>query len=536
MKKEKSPIAARWPWILLLIISNIWAIIITYAITKSAYAVCVGSSPSLRSAKTAPQPAVDTAERALRALPAPSTKALPTVVPSVAKAIALPPVTPVKWAAEGRFEQSWRSYTCKARNTLKFNPPTVVYGPNGEKLVRYDTWSVSDPQFIRKDHEMWWKHYAVVKWRQLSGCPWKGGELFFCEPEYSSGSLSIMENTRVAGTGPKTHVCSPTGNSGDLILNGALASGNPIEFDTVFWADITATWTYQHFVQNTLPKMAQTSLFMPELFAQGSNVTAIQELALDRYPIINQFYSHLGWNVMDARTVPITAKKLIYPCNTPPLHPSLWQIAQENVLQIRPKPLDQRRKLVYAGRTRVGRIENDGRQVENEKALFSLFQHWSEFEFVQFDHREYRSLPQLAALFADARVLIGPHGGALTNIIFMGCDATVIELFPLVKGEKAPLRHAGMMMYLQSMFLRHDYWMLPIGTRVEKGDFDAPIIEVCEILMTSLGAPMWLREKYGDTVSNPADACVLLLGDSYESYQGYTGIRHPLIYPNSPST
>ena len=44
-------------------------------------------------------------------------------------------------------------------------------------------------------------------------------------------------------------------------------------------------------------------------------------------------------------------------------------------------------------------------------------------------------------------------------------------------------------MYMQSMFVNHEYWMLPAATEATNADFDVPLLELCDILMLTLGAP-----------------------------------------------
>jgi hypothetical protein len=61
----------------------------------------------------------------------------------------------------------------------------------------------------------------------------------------------------------------------------------------------------------------------------------------------------------------------------------------------------------------------------------------------QFDHTKYTTIQSLIDYFSTARGLIGPHGGCLTNTVFLGCNSLVVELFPLVNGVKPPIGHPG---------------------------------------------------------------------------------------------
>lgn len=248
-----------------------------------------------------------------------------------------------------------------------------------------------------------------------------------------------------------------------------------------------------------LPKVAQALLLAPEAVSAvpgqappgvPGGVTAVQELLLDRYPIIREIYKHLGWGVVDERQRPVVGSRLLYSCVAPPLTPWLWQVGQAAVLGVKPLPLQQRDRLVYCGRTGKGRIENAGRQVLNEDELLPELErlvaapHGLTLEY--FDHRDHPTLPDLIAYFSRARALVGPHGGCLTNVVFMGCGSSVLEVYPLVGGVRTPVGHPAYMMYLQASFMEQDYSMLPVHTPDEAGSAAVPVGDVISLLDASL--------------------------------------------------
>lgn len=114
---------------------------------------------------------------------------------------------------------------------------------------------------------------------------------------------------------------------------------------------------------------------------------------------------------------------------------------------------------------------------------------WAGYDIVEFDHRKYPTVESLLEFWSDARALIGPHGGCLTNVVFMPANSLVVELYPLVGGTRSASPHMAMMMYMQSMFLEHEYWMLPQTTWSRKGHFKVDASLLCEILGVSLGMP-----------------------------------------------
>jgi hypothetical protein len=183
-------------------------------------------------------------------------------------------------------------------------------------------------------------------------------------------------------------------------------------------------------------------------------ITAVQELLLQRYPIVRDLYAYLGWDATDERARALHTDRLVYSCVSPPLHPYLWQLGQAQVLRVEPRPIPERDTIVYCGRTTKGRIENAGRRVLNEPELLDTLRAAGSsrgLKVEEFDHLAYNTVPALTAYFSRARAIVGPHGGCLTNVLFMGCNSVVLELFPLVHGIKPPVGHAGVFLTLPSL-------------------------------------------------------------------------------------
>jgi len=226
---------------------------------------------------------------------------------------------------------------------------------------------------------------------------------------------------------------------------------------------------------------------MPEI-TTWTNITTNQELQLHKFPIIQWIHDHLHMKVVDELPNAIKAQTLLYSCVTPPLHPYLWQLGQERFLRLPPPQAPaKRRRIVYCSRTAGGHTDNTGRRVLNEDELLRYMrQSFPQYELTIFNHAQFHTVQDLIDFFADTVALIGPHGGCLTNILFLPCNTFVLELFPLVNGIKPPLGHPGMMMYMQAMFLRQQYWMLPVTTRSHLGDMNVPLDQFSRILQTAL--------------------------------------------------
>lgn len=374
----------------------------------------------------------------------------------------------------------------------------LEWGASGEELpaldnarLQFGDWSMAWPRFVRPAHERWFASYEIATWRAGTGCPQPPNRLGFCEASYVNGGVSVVHNVSVAGE-PTGHDCGQSGALRTLIANGDGGGRAPVRVvDTLAWVVIPATWTPQHWMENTLPKLAQLLEYVPGMMALR-RVSATQELLLDRFPIVAKVYEHMGWAVFDERAAPIAARTVLYACNAPPMHPYLWQQGQQHVLRVAPRPMADRTVISYCGRTRAGHTENAGRRVLNEDAVLAALRAYTadgRYTVEEFDHRQHMSLPSLIDYFATVRLFIGPHGGCLTNVVYLGCNSAVVELFPLVNGIRPPLGHPGMMMYMQSSFLEQDYFMLPVTTTSQEGDMTVPIDELRDVLTAALGAP-----------------------------------------------
>lgn len=189
-----------------------------------------------------------------------------------------------------------------------------------------------------------------------------------------------------------------------------------------------------------------------------------------------------------------------------------------------PLPLSARRVVLYCGRSDAKTTENVGRRVLNEDEVLDALRNWGgargsgaslglgDYELITFDHRNYPSLDALAALMRRVRVIVGPHGGCLTNVVFMSCGSAAVELFPRLNGEGPPVGHPAMMMYLQargwgggagirrrwgspqplrlpqSSFVGLHYHMLPVDSYSKVADIAVPLEHLRGIFELALKA------------------------------------------------
>jgi len=109
------------------------------------------------------------------------------------------------------------------------------------------------------------------------------------------------------------------------------------------------------------------------------------------------------------------------------------------------------------------------RSVAGETQLLSMMRAWMApgFKLKVFEHRRGARIEEDAAEFWSAKVVIGPHGGAMGNLVFANPEAHVVEFLPMAKmrrvNDKANIRPCY---FYLSRALNLTYWM------VEPDNFD----------------------------------------------------------------
>ncbi|CAF4037878.1 unnamed protein product, partial [Adineta steineri] len=94
--------------------------------------------------------------------------------------------------------------------------------------------------------------------------------------------------------------------------------------------------------------------------------------------------------------------------------------------------------------------------------------------YVQYDHSKDKDhIRSRIELFYNAKIIIGVHSGALSNMNFAQSGTTIIEIMPY-RQESSVLPMtcsmfrpdnlkacAGYILYTQAQLLNHSYWILP---------------------------------------------------------------------------
>lgn len=182
----------------------------------------------------------------------------------------------------------------------------------------------------------------------------------------------------------------------------------------------------------------------------------------------------------------IGARLLINPCRTPGIHPSLWQDARLMYWSISgiPKPGSElkRNNFIYIQRTAKNAM-NSARLILNEDAFTKVLRDYCSkhsLNYVQYDHSQDNDhIRSRIELFYNAKVIIGVHSGALSNMNFAQAGTTVIEIMPYrADSSSLPMTCsmfrpenlkacAGYILYTQAKLLNQSYWILPFVVNLE---------------------------------------------------------------------
>ena len=222
--------------------------------------------------------------------------------------------------------------------------------------------------------------------------------------------------------------------------------------------------SFQHFVDGVLPKLvilAETLRKEPSFtLAMDTRIKKeMPKLLLERMGLLKG--SIASWEDLPWKSGQLYADKLIIGCKVPPLHPELWQKAQDLLdLPWKKEGWKQKRHVLLYLSRKEG-TSNPGRNVLNEDQLVERLKAWTRkqgFEFVLFRASNYKTLDSLFLMLADVDVVIGPHGGAFYNMLFMRRGITVIEFMPDSPSFVSTSQAVHLIIYLQASLLGNNYF------------------------------------------------------------------------------
>ena len=103
------------------------------------------------------------------------------------------------------------------------------------------------------------------------------------------------------------------------------------------------------------------------------------------------------------------------------------------------------------------------------------------YKYVSFFHTEYKSLEATMKLWSTAAAVIGPHGGAFTNMLLAPKGTTIVEFLPNGAIFTGPTFKEHLAPYQQAMVLGHRYYAV-MSQFSKRDDIIVNIREVLDIL------------------------------------------------------
>lgn len=309
--------------------------------------------------------------------------------------------------------------------------------------------------------------------------------LIMQEPKYLEGRVDVIANGVVSHNldcgWPADH--SQSENPFDSRLVGHFRG-------TLVPLVVPEGLSFQHFVDGVLPKLV---ILMDVLQKEPSYTIAMDMRIVKDMP--KQMMERMGlfrgtvtsWGSLPWKNGRLYADKLIMGCKVPPLHPELWQKAQDLFdLPWKKEGWKQKRHIVLYLSRKQG-TNNPGRDVVNENQLVEELRKWSNkkgFELVVFAASNYKTLDDLFTLLADVDAVIGPHGGAFYNMLFMRRGITVIEFMPDTRLFLSTVQAVHLIIYLQASLLGNNYFNIRSADKGHSNMFIEPSL-VLEALNTA---------------------------------------------------
>ncbi|KAG6947814.1 hypothetical protein JG687_00015860 [Phytophthora cactorum] len=216
------------------------------------------------------------------------------------------------------------------------------------------------------------------------------------------------------------HDVSHTSFEHDLNTNASdLAAGTRV--GTLVVATSPDSWSFQHFVDRVAVVWSQAQLVIPTV---KKTETVIVSGRKPRDAIVNNIYKVMvGQHLHKPGSV--FAKRLVFSCRAPLIHPFTTQRITENIFQSLPPSAtaseSDRNIILFLSRSSGGKAFNGGRRILNEPKLFdaisSMLKATGRPEKLQyFRHDKFNGLDDVATFMRDrVKMMIGPHGAAFYN-------------------------------------------------------------------------------------------------------------------------
>ena len=284
--------------------------------------------------------------------------------------------------------------------------------------------SLPAPQMIGEYMERW-AAKGVSQWGGVTGEIWRGQKFTLPVPIANCGMSSSMADFMVYPAEAPTYTLG--------VIAIALAP---------------EAWSWQHFVQDVMPKIWFLSEAVGGLSGLKEHIFLIPPA---RDAVIYEMMEFMGLKYANEPVdAAVGVLDGLVACRVPGVHPRLWRgiHAIFNTAVMQPPPPPSRAVFLDRGNAANGRHES------NADSMFDTL--LTVFPSIRFSGG---TLQYKLSLFADAIAVVGSHGGAFFNIIFAPVVTCVIEhqafsVFTTFSGINAE------MMYVTAAGFGQPYWRI----------------------------------------------------------------------------
>ena len=355
--------------------------------------------------------------------------------------------------------ERWFPVSSEDSNSMLGEITRNILNNTKTSVIKYQPFSTTKPLFIdQHDETLFWKNSGN---QAQSGLP---------SSEQLIGRIKVLRNQVIHSS----QNCGWQNNETftDHVLPTIKVRKH---IDYVCPLLVPQSSSFQHFVDGVLPKLMQVFHIV-----NNTQVQLMLYRSWDRS--IEQMLAKLG---IDSDRITYydsgyyNGKYVLDTCVTPPLHPSLWNIARKRLgIDISHPVRNTNGYVVYVSRTSS---RNYGRNVKNEEAVIDFLQRRYSYKFQMF--LKPPELKETLNLFRNARILIGVHGGALYNVLFCPQETEIVEIMPTNEtGEVVPDSLAHTIIWKMTSMLRQTYWRLSAPPENKLGDVKLNIKKLEKVL------------------------------------------------------
>mmetsp|Transcript_14724 Transcript_14724/g.41685 ORF Transcript_14724/g.41685 Transcript_14724/m.41685 type:complete len:463 (+) Transcript_14724:114-1502(+) len=216
---------------------------------------------------------------------------------------------------------------------------------------------------------------------------------------------------------------------------------------------VPLSFIFQHFTDGVLPKI----MFQLDII-RNRNITLVLDEPKD--PIIVEMISRLGLQYVTvsarARLV-VGAKEMYSGCKVPPVHPILWRRARVLLTGKDPSPKPDG-PIILLHRSKQNAIR-PGRFIDNYDELKGAMMQRYGDRLVEYDSKQF-SPAETIDLFSSASAIVGSHGGAFSNLIFVPIGTVIIETVPCRPSGNTIDLFPSFIFYVFTAMLGHTYWRI----------------------------------------------------------------------------